>query len=310
VPELHGKLPPVRDSAAVVGRVGAAAAAATGLPEGTPVVAGMFDVVACAVGSGALDARSCSLIAGTWNINSVFDGRLLHAPPSVKTSLGPDAGRHAYVESSATSAGNLAWFLSALEELGPAPGARTALRQAQGERALYDRVNAGVDALPPGAGGVTYLPFLHRAHIAPGADAAFVGLRADHGVFHLLRALYEGVAFAHRAHLELLAQAGLERPRAVLSGGAAASPAWCRIFADVLDRPVETSDASQAGARGIALAVAVGTGRHRSYEEAAAAMVRPGPCFTPDPERAARQAEGFARWRAAAARLGALTTPT
>ena len=312
VPELMGKLPPMHESAAVVGRVGAAAAAATGLPEGTPVVAGMFDVVACAVGSGALDARSCSLIAGTWNINSAFDGRLLDTPPSVKTSLGPDAGRYAYVESSATSAGNLAWFLAGLEELtlGRSQGERSVLRQAQGERDLYARINAGVEAVPPGAGGVTYLPFIHRAHIAPGADAAFTGLRSEHGIFHLLRAVYEGVAFAHRAHLEILARGGLLRPRAVLSGGAAASPAWCRIFADVLDRPVETSDASQAGARGIAIAVAVGTGRHRSYEEAAAAMVRPGRCYAPGAARAAALEEGYARFRATAACLGDLTIPT
>jgi sugar (pentulose or hexulose) kinase len=67
---------------------------------------------------------------------------------------------------------------------------------------------------------------------------------------------------------------------------------------------VETSDASQAGARGSAIAVAVGTGRHRSYGRAASAMVRPGRRFEPDPERAARQRDGYARFRDVAARLG------
>lgn len=299
VPEALGKLPPVHESAAIVGRVGEAAAAATGLAPGTPVVAGMCDVVSCAVGSGALDDRSWSLIAGTWNVNSAFDARLLPVPPSVKTSLGPDAGRLAYVESSATSAGNLEWFLAALEALvGEAPGGRAA---------LYERIGAGVEGVAPGADGVVFLPFIHRAHLAPGVDAAFAGLRAEHGAHHLLRALFEGVAYAHRAHLELLAQGGLERTRAVLSGGAAASPAWCRIFADVLDRPVETSDAAQAGARGIALAIAVGVGRHASYAEAAAAMVRPGRRYAPDPARAAAQRAGYARFRDVAARLGGET---
>lgn len=294
VPELAQAFPPVHESATVVGRVSAAAATATGLPAGTPVVAGMFDVVACAVGSGAMDERSFSLIAGTWSINSAFDARLLETPPSVKTSLGPDAGRFAYVESSATSAGNLAWFLAWVEELaGPAD-----------RDALYPRINAGVAAVPPGAGGVTFLPFTHRAHVAPGIDAAFLGLRAEHGVFHMLRALYEGVAYAHRAHLELLAQGGLVRSRAVLSGGAASSEAWCGIFADVLGRPVHTCDASQAGARGIAIALAVGTGRRSSYADAAVAMVRPGRVHAPDPARTAAEEEGYARFRAAVARLG------
>ena len=300
VPEVSGKLAPMNLSAAQVGRVGAAAAAATGLSAGTPVVAGMFDVLSCAVGSGAMDEGSVSLIAGTWNINSAFDARLLSTPPSVKTSLGPDEGRYAYVESSATSAGNLAWFLSALEEL-------FAVRPAVGERpteALYARLNAGVERVPPGAEGVTFLPFIHRAQIAPGVDGAFVGLRSEHGAFHLLRALYEGVAFAHRAHLEVLAEGGLRRSRAVLSGGAASSATWCQIFADVLRRPLSTSDASQAGARGIAIALAVGTGRHRTYAEAAGAMVRPGAAYAPDDRRAAALEEGYARFRDTAARLG------
>jgi len=296
VPELSAKLAPVHESAEVVGRVSAVAAAETGLAEGTPVVAGMFDVVACAVGSGALDARSASLIAGTWNINSVFDDRLLETPPSVKTSLGPDAGRFAYVESSATSAGNLTWFLARVEELlGAEPGGRDA---------LYDRLNAGVERLPPGAGGLVYLPFVHRAHLAPGVDAAFTGMRAEHSAFHLTRAIYEGVAFAHRAHLALLEAGGLRRERAVLSGGAAHSAVWCQIFADALGRPVETSDAAQAGARGIAMAIAVGTGRLASYAEAAAAMVRPGRRYTPDPTRGGAYVDAYQRFREVACRLG------
>jgi L-xylulokinase len=295
VPEVEAMLPPLHESAAVVGRVGARAAAATGLAQGTPVVAGLYDVVACAVGSGALDEGSASIIAGTWNINSVFDGRLLDVAPSVKTSLGPDTGRFAYVESSATSAGNLEWFLAAVEAL--------AGTGAAGRAELYQRIDAEVEKLPPGAEGVTFLPFIHRAHIAPGVDAAFTGLRAEHGPFHMVRAVLEGVAYAHRAHLEILAHGGLSRARVVLAGGAASSPAWCRIFADVLDRPVETSDASQAGARGIAVAVAVGTGRHRSYAEAMAAMVRPGRRYTPQASRAAVYQEGYARCRDLAARL-------
>ncbi len=282
VPEVEGMLAPLHESAAIVGRVRAA-------------VAGLYDVVACAVGSGALDEGSASVIAGTWNINSVFDGRLLDLAPSVKTSLGPDAGRFAYVESSATSAGNLEWFLAAVEALAGAG--------AGGRAELYRRIDAEVERLPPGAGGVAFLPFIHRAHFAPGVDAAFAGMRAEHGPYHLVRAVMEGVAYAHRAHLEILAHGGLSRARVVLAGGAASSPAWCRIFADVLDRPVETSDAAQAGARGIAVTVAVGTGRRRSYAEAMAAMVRPGRRFAPDAARAAAYREGYARVRDLAARL-------
>jgi L-xylulokinase len=294
--DAEALLPPVHESAEAVGEVTKAAASETGLAARTPVIAGMFDVMACAIGSGALSGDAYSLIAGTWNINSAFAPSLVEAPPSTKVSLGPDRGRFIYVESSATSAGNLAWFLSRIEELCP--------QTAGGRAGLYARMNEGVESVAPGADGLTYLPFIHRSQLAPGVDAAFIGMRAEHGVFHLLRAIYEGVALAHRAHLDILASAGLERERAVLSGGASNSAPWCRIFADALGRSIETSDAEQAGARGIAAAIAVGTGRYSSFEEATAAMVRIRARYEPDAARSAALSEAYQRFRKLSSDLG------
>jgi L-xylulokinase len=291
-------LPPVHASAETVGEVTKAAAAETGLAAGTPVIAGMFDVMACAIGSGALSDDAYSLIAGTWNINSAFAPSLVEAPPSTKVSLGPDRRRFIYVESSATSAGNLAWFLSRIEELCPQAAG------AAGRAGLYARMNEGVESVAPGADGLTYLPFIHRSHLAPGIDAAFIGMRAEHGAFHLLRAIYEGVALAHRAHLDILASAGLERKRAVLSGGASNSAPWCRIFADALGRSIETSDAEQAGARGIAAAIAVGTGRYLSFEEATEAMVRMRARYEPDAARSMALNETYQRFLKLSSDLG------
>jgi L-xylulokinase len=293
-PEAEAMLPPQSESASVVGAVTARAAAETGIPEGTPVIAGMFDVIACAVGSGALTDDAYSLIAGTWNINSAFSGRLFAPAITTKASLGPDSGRYAYVESSATSAGNLAWIIAMIEEL--CPGAD--------REALYAKINEGVSRVPAGAEGLSYLPFIHRSHIAPGTDGAFVGMRASHGVFHLLRAVYEGVAFAHRAHLEILSGAGLNRNRVLLSGGAAGSPAWCRIFAAALGRRVETCDASQAGARGIAAAAAVATGLYATLQEAGRSMSRIKEAYEPDASAAGALDEAYGRFRDSAAVLG------
>ncbi len=300
VGEALSKLPPVRASASVVGGVTPAAAEETGLAAGTPVSAGMFDVIACAAGSGALGTDAYSVIAGTWNINSAFDSRLLAAPPSVKTSLGPDEGRYAYVESSATSAGNLSWFLGIVEDLCGTAGTPSS------RSVVLRRVDEAVDRCPVGARGLVFLPFIRRADIAKGADGAFAGMRADHGAGEVARAVFEGVAFAHRAHLERLQTAGLERGRAVLSGGAANSEAWCRVFSGALDRPIETSDASQAGARGVAMAAAVGTGRYAGFEEAKAAMSRPGRLFEPRGSERRAYGEAYERWLEAVSLLGGL----
>jgi sugar (pentulose or hexulose) kinase len=92
----------------------------------------------------------------------------------------------------------------------------------------------------------------------------------------------------------------------ILSGGAANSEAWCRVFAGAIGRKVETSDASQAGARGVAMAAAIGTGRYAGYEEAEAAMSRADKRFDPVLQERKAYEEAYARWREAASLLGRL----
>ena len=274
IPEIAGKLPPLRGSSEIVGSVSARAARETGLAAGTPVIGGMFDVVACALGSGVHDARGHSVIAGTWNINTSLEDRLVPTPPSVKCSLSADGTRYVYVESSATSAGNLEWFL------------RKVLRgfpTGDGPQDPYAAVNEAVAAIGPRDSQVIYMPFLYPSHLSRTMDACFLGLRAEHGTAHMLRAVFEGVAFAHRQHLEILAASGLGRPRAVLSGGASNSAVWSAMFADVTGLTVETADTSQAGAMGVAVCAAKGTGTYGSLEDAVGAMVRVRGRYAPEP---------------------------
>jgi L-xylulokinase len=56
----------------VVGHVASTAASVTGLCEGIPVVAGYFDVVASALGSGAIGPGTASIVLGSWSINQIF----------------------------------------------------------------------------------------------------------------------------------------------------------------------------------------------------------------------------------------------
>src|SRR5437667_6510682 len=58
-------LPPVFESTAITGEISGAAASATGLCEGTPVVAGAGDQAASAVGNGIVEPGSVSCTLGT-----------------------------------------------------------------------------------------------------------------------------------------------------------------------------------------------------------------------------------------------------
>jgi L-xylulokinase len=66
------------------------------------------------------------------------------------------------------------------------------------------------------------------------ARAGFYGIAGWHGRAHLLRALFEGVAFEHKCHVETLHQAGTDFDQVVPSGGGSRSTVWPQIFADVL----------------------------------------------------------------------------
>ena len=110
-------LPPLLQPTDVVGHVTPDAAAATGLRAGTPVVAGYFDVVASALGSGAVGAGAASIVLGSWSINQVFADAPGRDPRVfMVAAFGP--GRFANMDNSATSAANLEWYVRTLIERG------------------------------------------------------------------------------------------------------------------------------------------------------------------------------------------------
>lgn len=260
------RMPPIRRNTEIVGTVTPEAEAETGLRAGTPVVAGMMDLDAVALASGVTRPGELAVCAGTWSINLVVQDRPAGAPYPLMQCLHQDGRRFIVVEGSPTSATNLAWFKEGLF----------------GDALDYERINALVDGLAPEASSLVYLPYIHGGLGAP--RAAFVGLGAESGPAELLRGLFEGVAFKHRAHIDDLAEVTGSRPHlARLSGGAARSRSWTQMFADVLEMPVEVAAGSELGALGCALCSAVAVGTYDSYEAAIAGMVRVDRRFEPRP---------------------------
>ena len=91
--------------------------------------------------------------------------------------------------------------------------------------------------------------------------AGFYGIAGWHGEGHLLRALFEGVAFEHRRHVDVLRSAGVRFDSATLSGGGARSAVWPQMFADVLGIPITVAACAETGALGAAIAAGVGRRR-------------------------------------------------
>lgn len=277
--DMMDALPPLCRAADIAGYVTREAAGQCGLCPGTPVIGGMFDVDACALAVGITDDRHFCSIAGTWSINE-YIGRAPVLDGSVAmNSLYCLPGYYLVEESSPTSAGNNEWFIwQLLPEL--------VQNEKAAGRDFYDTLNAWVEEVPPEEFVPVFLPFLMASNVHPNAKAAFVGMSVNHTRGHLLRAVYEGVAFCHKAHIDRLLKSCGEPPLSVrLAGGAARSRVWAQMFADVLGLPVETVDANETGALGCAIAVAAAVGDYPSVEEAAAQMCAVSPALLPDRRR-------------------------
>ncbi|WP_017541091.1 MULTISPECIES: FGGY family carbohydrate kinase [Nocardiopsis] len=230
-----GLLPPVHDGPPLAA-LDAAGAALTGLPQGTPVSSGPYDLPACARGAGVTRPGDGLLIVGTTLACQV-------ARTSVETT-GTRAGM-----SLATGAGD---YLRAMPAMVGTASLDWALRLTG--RPVED-LESLLEGSPPGANGLRVLPYLapsgERApFVSPYARGELDGLSLHHGPADVVRAVCEGIAYAARHCLEA---AGLQG-RLTLCGGGARSRAWVGVFSAVLGRPVALAPGAQAGARGAVLA--------------------------------------------------------
>jgi L-xylulokinase len=278
--EVRHLLPPLIAPTGVAGHVTPQAAAETGLAAGTPVIGGFFDVISSAIGSGVVRPGEASIIAGSWGINQVFseapvaDQRLF-----MVSMFGP--GRYVTIESSATSAANLEWYVRELIERG----------ERQGDP--FVQVAKGMDGIVPAADDPLFHPFLYGARDGALNRAGFYGFAGWHREGHLLRALHEGVVFEHRRHIDRLRGAGLAVERAVLAGGGARSALWPQMFADVLGIPISVAAARETGALGAAIGAGIGIGLLADFEEGIERMTLPLRSHVPDAAMAAHYARRF-----------------
>lgn len=285
---IYDRLPPLKESAEICGGVTRESGRLTGLLEGTPVAAGMFDVNACGIASGLVSEKDLCMIAGTWSINE-----FLARSPIVDGSVSLNSmfcipGYYLIEESSPTSAGNLEWFIRT----------QMPMEQETWVRAgLYERINRMVSEIRPEESDLIFLPFLNGSNEDPQARGTFVGLTGYHDRRHMLRAIYEGVVFSHMTHVRRLLR-NRERPESIrLSGGAANSEVWVQIFADALQIPVDVVEGKELGAQGAAMAAGIGAGIYADYQEAAARTVRITKTVVPSPESGAVYEKKYQAYR-------------
>ncbi|HVO41233.1 MAG TPA: xylulokinase [Aggregatilineales bacterium] len=282
-----GLWPEVIESSAVAGTLTRTAADELGLPAGISAVAGSADQPAQAMGNGLIDPGLGSVTIGT--------GGQLFAP-LLKPRIDERLRLHTFCHAAADR-----WYL-----LGAMLSAGLSLRWLRDVQGMaqdpdaYEKLASLANEVPPGAGGLFFLPYLvgERAPIMdPLARGGFIGLTLQHGLGHLTRAIMEGVAFTMRDILDLMLALGTPIEQLLASGNGLRNPVWRHIMADVLARPLRLSTGAERAGVGAAVLAGQGIGIYKSLAEVKEAVAMPFEITEPDARRAAIYAEQFARYR-------------
>jgi xylulokinase len=265
--------PPTHEGPQVTGQISDSAAAATGLVQGTPVVAGGGDQSANAVGVGAIESGIVALSLGTSGVVfATSDGPTIEPEARVQAFCHAVPDRWHMMGVMNSAAGSLRWFRDAL-----AP-----------DKDFADLVS-GAESVAAGSDGLIFLPYLsgeRTPHPDPMARGAFVGLTVGHDLRHMTRAILEGVAFGLRDGLDLMVGAGVPKPSSIrASGGGIKSSLWRQILADVLDAEIERVATEEGAAYGAAVLASVGVGRFETADSATESMVHTEPAAGPSADK-------------------------
>jgi len=258
-------LPKVFESPDVCGHISRAGAAATGLKEGTPVVAGAGDQAAGAVGMGITTPGAVSATIGTSGVVfAATDRPALDPKGRLHTFCHAIPGRWHVMGVTQAAGLSLRWFR---DQFGA--------REVSGD--AYDRLAGEAAAISPGADGLLWTPYLmgeRTPHLDPHARGALVGITASHTRAHMIRAIFEGVAFSLRDTFTIFGEIGVPVKQIRLGGGGAKSALWRQIQADVYGHDVELVEAEEGAAYGAAILAGVGARMWPSVDSACADIVR------------------------------------
>lgn len=271
-------LPPIFESIEVTGKVSQAGAEATGLREGTLVVAGAGDNAAGAIGMGIVKPGTVSATIGTSGVVFVVTEKpTLDLMGRIHTLCHAIPDRWHMTGVTLSAGESLKWFRN----------------QFAGGKSFAD-LDREATTVQPGSNGAIWLPYLmgeRTPHLDPNARAAFVGLTMAHTTAHLTRAVMEGVAFSLRDCLEIFRGLGVPIEKIRLGGGGARSALWQQIQADVYRHSVETIAVDEGAAFGAAILAAVGAGAWPSVDDACSEAIKVAKTIEPD----SRSAEALDR---------------
>ena len=253
---------------ALIGKLTAKAAGDMGLAAGIPVVAGGEDTSSAGLAIGVTQPGQALLSLGTaGTIYIAEDQPSVH--PQLLAFLHVLPGQTLLGGSIISGGAGLNWY-----------------RQLWPTDISYHELTQLAQQSEPGARGLLFLPYL-SGELQPindgNARGLFFGLSMATSQADMVRAIFEGTAYAIAHNLTIAAQttAQINEIRAV--GAPTHNPFWCQVLADVCGYPLATMGNSAGAPLGNALLAGAGIGLIDDVAKAAASAASIARVYEPRP---------------------------
>jgi xylulokinase len=259
------KLPKIKLSTEVAGKLNKNAAEQLGLPEGLPVFVGSGDIAAGAIGSGAIAQNKIQICLGTadWIGAHTAERKkdLLHYTGSICSAKDD----YLCLSKQETGASCLDWFLKIAFR-----GELTQFKENKSK--LYSHLNQLVKEVEPGSKDLIFTPWLfgERSPLNdPNVRGGFYNLSLNHGRKEMLRAIFEGIGFNIKWGLKYIEKLVGRAESIRVAGGGANSDVWSQILADITNRTIkQVENPGLSSARGSAVVALVGLGGLKGFRKA------------------------------------------
>ncbi len=287
----------IQPSATPLGEVTAAAAKATGLPEGTAVILGGHDHLCGALPVGGFREGVVLDITGTWEAVQATTSEPVLNPdlPGIGVTVQAHVARGRYAAWGGNPASDmLEWYRKEF-------GHQAKLQAESSGGSDWEYLIRAAAESPPGCHGVMFLPHMSAA-TCPVVDdrsrGAFVGLSKMATAGDILRSIIEGLDYQFLDIVTSMEDAlGTKLERFIAVGGAVRNELWMQNKADVTGRPIEVPDVEEATPLGAAILAGIGAGVYRDEEDAVDHVYKPGKTYHPDPDLAPQYADWFQIYR-------------
>lgn len=280
--DLNNILPPLYNIDDIIGTVTKEACALTGIPEGTPVLAGCSDAIAAMQATGMCRLGDVGESSGTSSL--VFAGGLEQSEPDVPVVTRPcpiDGIPWVFDAPITTTGATLKWFIEKF-------AGEERIYCAANDKNIFSYLNELALEAEPGSGKLIFFPYLMGERAPLWNDHArgmFIGLSMTTTRADLIRSVFEGTSFALRHVIETVRESGAKADNLRVCGGGAKSRTWNLIKASVLNMPVYVLDESSGDVPvGDCLIAGHKTGVFPDLEEAANRIIKVKEVIQPNPE--------------------------